>query len=122
MKKEVDQILKYEQADFRQERSCTNKITTLRIIIELTIKWQTLLYLTFIDLEKAFDSIQPSSIMEYPQVLRYSWKKSYLPSKNFMMDSLVKLSMIEALQIPFPYPLVSGKDGYSPLLFFMTID
>ena len=57
LKKEVDKLLRDEQAGFRQERSCIDQIATLRIIIEQTIEWQTSLYLTFVDFERAFDSI-----------------------------------------------------------------
>ncbi len=57
MKNEVDKVLRDEQAWFRQERSCTDQIATFRIILEQTIEWQTSPYLTFIDFEKAFDSI-----------------------------------------------------------------
>ena len=34
MRKEVDRVLRDEQAGFRQERSCTDQIATLRIIKE----------------------------------------------------------------------------------------
>lgn len=44
LKKEVDKLLRDEQASFRQERSCIDQIATLRIIIEQTIEWQTSLY------------------------------------------------------------------------------
>ena len=57
MKKEVDRVLRDERAGFRQERSCPDQIATLRIIMEQTIEWQTSFYLTFIDFEKAFNSI-----------------------------------------------------------------
>ena len=57
MKKEMDRVFGDEQDGFRQEKSYTDQIVTLRIIIEQTIEWQTSLYLTFIDFEKAFDSI-----------------------------------------------------------------
>ena len=53
----MDRVLRDEQTGFRQERSCTDQIATFRIIIEQTIEWQTSLYLTFIEFEKAFDSI-----------------------------------------------------------------
>ena len=51
MKKEMDRVFRDEQTGFRQERSC------IRVIIEQTTEWQTSSYLTFIDFEKAFDSI-----------------------------------------------------------------
>ena len=49
--------MREEQAGFRQERSCTDQIATLRIIIEQSIEFQSSLYLDFVDFEKAFDSV-----------------------------------------------------------------
>ena len=47
MKGEVDKTLRGDQAGFRQGRSCTDQISTLRIIVEQSIEWN----------EKAFDSL-----------------------------------------------------------------
>jgi hypothetical protein len=38
-----------------KHRSCVGLINTFRIILEQSAEWQTTLYLTFIDFEKAFD-------------------------------------------------------------------
>ena len=38
MKGEVDKTLREEQASFRQDRSCTDQIATLRIIVEQSIE------------------------------------------------------------------------------------
>ena len=39
MKGEVDNTLREEQAGFRQDRSCTDQIATLRTIVEQSIEW-----------------------------------------------------------------------------------
>ena len=52
----LDKRLRVEQAGFRQDRSCTDHIATMRIIIEQSLEWQTLLYTVFVDFQKAFDS------------------------------------------------------------------
>lgn len=39
MKDAVDRELREEQAGFRKERSCTDQIATLRVIMEQTIEW-----------------------------------------------------------------------------------
>ncbi|VDP57067.1 unnamed protein product [Schistosoma margrebowiei] len=39
------------------ERSCTDRIATLRIIVEQSVEWNSSLYINFIDYEKAFDSV-----------------------------------------------------------------
>ena len=57
MKGEVDNTLREEQAGFRQDRSCTDQIATLRIIVEQSIEWNSSLYVNFVDYEKAFDTL-----------------------------------------------------------------
>uniref|UniRef100_A0A2C9M9C5 Reverse transcriptase domain-containing protein n=1 Tax=Biomphalaria glabrata TaxID=6526 RepID=A0A2C9M9C5_BIOGL len=57
LKDALDKRLRPEQAGFCKEKSCTDYIATLRIIIEQSIEWQSPLYMTFVDFEKAFDSI-----------------------------------------------------------------
>ena len=53
----ADHLLREQQAGFRKHRSCSDQITTLRIIIEQSKEWNSSLYVNFIDFEKAFDSI-----------------------------------------------------------------
>jgi hypothetical protein len=53
----VDTKIRDEQAGFRKIRSCTNQIATIRIIAEHSIEWNSPLYITFVDYEKAFDSL-----------------------------------------------------------------
>ena len=57
IKTALDGKLREEQVAFRADRSCTDQIATLRIIVEQSIEWQSSLYINFIDFEKAFDSI-----------------------------------------------------------------
>ena len=57
MKGEVDKTLREEQAGFRQDRSCTDQIATLRIIVEQSTEWKSSQYVNFVDYEKAFDSL-----------------------------------------------------------------
>ena len=54
----AEQHLQKEQAGFRKHRSCDDLINTLRRILEQSIEWQAILYVTFIDSEKAFDSVK----------------------------------------------------------------
>ena len=67
MKKEVEAILRDEQAGFRQERSCTDQIATLRKILEQSLEWNTSLFVVFIDYEKAFDSLDRSTLWKLLQ-------------------------------------------------------
>jgi hypothetical protein len=67
LKEALDKRLRSEQAGFRQDRSCTDHIATLRIIIEQSIEWQSPLYTTFVDFEKAFDSVDRETIWKLMQ-------------------------------------------------------
>ncbi|CAH8626502.1 unnamed protein product [Schistosoma haematobium] len=62
MKDCVDAQLRDQQAGFRKDRSCTDQITTLRIIVEQSIEWNSSLYINFIDYEKAFDSVDRTTL------------------------------------------------------------
>jgi hypothetical protein len=56
--KAVDEKLREQQAGFRKDRSCTDQIAALRIIIEQSLDWNTSLFFNFVDFEKAFDSLE----------------------------------------------------------------
>ncbi|VDO50760.1 unnamed protein product [Schistosoma margrebowiei] len=62
MKDCVDAQLRDQQAGFRKDRSCTDQIATLRIIVEQSIKLNSSLYINFIDYEKAFDSVDRTTL------------------------------------------------------------
>ena len=64
IKKEVEKehVLRDKQAGFRQERSTMDQIATLRDIIEQSLEWNTTLYTIFVDLEKAFDSVDRDTL------------------------------------------------------------
>ncbi|VDP61499.1 unnamed protein product [Schistosoma curassoni] len=70
MKDAVDAQLRDQQAGFRKDRSCTDQITTLRIIVEQSIEWNSTLHINFMDYEKAFDSVE--DVMETSSTLRSS--------------------------------------------------
>jgi hypothetical protein len=54
--------LRREQACFRSNRSCVDKITTVRILTAQSNEFLSALYLLFIDSEKAFDSTDRDQI------------------------------------------------------------
>ncbi|VDP24748.1 unnamed protein product [Schistosoma margrebowiei] len=62
MKDCIDAQLRDQQAGFRKDRSCTDQIATLRIIVEQSIEWNSLLYINFIDYEKAFGSVDRTTL------------------------------------------------------------
>ena len=57
----IDPQLCNEQAGFRKGKSCGDHVFTLSQILEHSKEWNTL-YPTFIDLEKAFDSVHRESL------------------------------------------------------------
>jgi hypothetical protein len=50
--------LRMQQDYFRQNRYCIDLVNTLRIILEQASEWNTILCVSFIDFEKAFDFIK----------------------------------------------------------------
>ena len=59
LQKNVDVMLRDQQAGFRKDCSCTVKIATLRIIIEQSIKWNTSMS-TFVDF--AFNNLDRNTL------------------------------------------------------------
>ncbi|VDP18855.1 unnamed protein product [Schistosoma margrebowiei] len=57
MKDSADIQLPDRLAGFREDRSCTDQITILRIIVEQSVEGNSSLYINFIDHEKAFDIV-----------------------------------------------------------------
>ena len=62
MKDAVDAQLRDQQAGFRKDRSCTDQIASLRIILEQSQEWNSSLYINFLDFEKAFESVDRGSL------------------------------------------------------------
>jgi len=64
MREAVDEILQDNQARFRQSRSTSDQIATLRINVEQSVQWRTPLNINFIDYEKAFDSLDRNTLWD----------------------------------------------------------
>ena len=58
LKPALDHKLRWEQAGFRKDESCTDRIASLRKIIEQYTEWQTL-YMKVVDFEEGFDGFSP---------------------------------------------------------------
>ena len=122
MKNIVDPELRDEQAGFRQNRSCTDQIATLRIIVEQSIEWNSPLYINFIDYEKAFDSVDRESLWK---LLRHYG----IPEKmvNLIRNSYSGMScrVVHEGQLTNSFQVRTGvRQGclLSPFLFLLTID
>ncbi|CAH8505513.1 unnamed protein product [Schistosoma curassoni] len=122
MKDCVDAQLRDQQAGFRKDRSCTDQIATLRIIVEQSIEWNSSLYINFIDYEKAFDSVDRTTL----------WKllRHYdVPQKivNIMQNSYGGLhcKIVHGGQLTKSFEVKTDvRQGclLSPFLFLLVID
>ena len=70
MKDAIDPQLREQQAGFRKNRSCTDQIRTLRLVLEQSLEWNSLLYINFMDYEKAFDSVDRQALWKLLTTLR----------------------------------------------------
>lgn len=58
----IDHRLRKKQAEFRSGRGTTEQIFILCNILEQVNEWQATLYISFIDFEKAFDSVHRNGL------------------------------------------------------------
>ena len=120
-KTEVNRILQEEHAGF-QERSCTDYIATLQVIIEESLEWNSPLYITFIDFEKAFDSIDRTAL----------WK---LLAHYGISENIIRLiittyepstsQVVHNGSLTEPFSILSGvyqRCLLSPFLFLLAVD
>ena len=122
MKAALDSLLRDEQAGFRQERSCTDQIATLRIIIEQSLEWNTGLYLVFVDFEKAFDSVDREVIW---QILWHYGVPEKIVNVIRCFYSGFECQVIHDGFLTEPFQVRTGvRQGYllSPLLFLVVLD
>ena len=122
LKDALDNRLREEQAGIRQDRSCTDHIATMRIIIEQSIEWQSPLYSIFVDFQKAFDSVDRGVIwklMEY-----YGLPPKYIEViKQLYQDATCQV--IHEGKLTDPFQVQTGvRQGclLSPTIFLMVID
>jgi len=96
----LDEKLREEQAGFRDGQSCEDQMSTLQIIKEQSIEWQSSLYIILVDFEKAFDTISRKVLW---RLLRYY----RIPSKV--------VNIIRALYEGFSAQLVHNGQRTQPL-------
>ncbi|RUS87436.1 hypothetical protein EGW08_004811 [Elysia chlorotica] len=122
LKTALDKKLRKEQEGFRQERSCTDQIATLRIIIEQSLEWQSPLYTVFVDFQKAFDSVDREII----------WKLMHyygIPTKFItIIQTLYEDATCQVIhdgKLTEPFNVQTGvRQGclLSPTIFLIVID
>ncbi|VDO92593.1 unnamed protein product [Schistosoma margrebowiei] len=122
MKDAVDAELRDQQAGFRKDRSCTDQIATLRIIVEQSVEWNSSLYINFIDYEKAFDSVDRRTLWK---LLRHYG----VPEKiaNIIRNSYdgLQFKVVHGGQLTDAFQVRTGvRQGclLSPFLFLLVVD
>ena len=122
LKNGIDSKLRTEQAGFRKDRSCTDHIATLRIIIEQSLEWQSTLYLNFIDFEKAFDSVDREVIWK---ILRhYGIPQVFINLIQELYEDAT-CQVIHNGKLTNPFEVKTGvRQGclLSPMIFLMVVD
>ena len=118
----VDGSLRDHQAGFRQARSCADQISTLRIIVEQSIKWNSSLYINFVDYQKAFDSLDRPFLWKL--LAHYGIPQKFINIiKNCYEGTTCKV--IHEGHLSESFEVKTGvKQGclLSPLLFLLAID
>ena len=122
LKEALDVKLRPEQAGFRQGRSCADHIATLRIIIEQSLEWQSPLYMTFVDFEKAFDSVDRETIWKL--MSHYGIPSKFINiTKRLYEDPCCQV--IHKGKLTSPFAVNTGvRQGcmLSPMIFLIVID
>jgi hypothetical protein len=120
--KAVDKTLRQEQAGFRKGRSCSDQIFALRQILEQSAEWKTALYATFIDFEKAFDSLHRDSLWK---IMRHYGISQKLVNVTKLLYNDFKSAVIHENTLTDTFEVKTGvKQGciLSPFLFILAID
>ena len=122
LKTALDKRLRVEQAGFRQDRSCTDHIATMRIIIEQSLEWQTPLYTVFVDFQKAFDSVDRDVIWRL--MYHYGFPPKFVAIiQQFYKDATCQV--IHDGKLTEPFSVQTGvRQGclLSPTIFLMVVD
>ena len=122
LKHALDCKLHCEQAGFRKDKSWTDHIAALKIIIEQSTEWQTPLYLNFIDFEKALDSVDRNVIW---QLMGHY---GVLPKFINLIQELCEASSCQVIlngKLSEPFEMNTGvRQGclMSPMIFIMVVD
>ena len=122
MKETVDKLLRNNQAGFRSNKSCTDQISSLRIILEQSTEFNTPLYINFIDYSKAFDSIDRDSLWKI--MAHYGIPTKLINLIKKMYDSSGGQVLFKGKLSSFFEIMTGVRQGclLSPFLFLLVID
>lgn len=122
LKTALDKTLREEQAGFRQDKSCTDHIATMRIIIEQSLEWQTPLYSVFVDFKKAFDSVDREVIWKLMQ--HYGFPPKFITIIQQIYENAT-CQVVHEGKLTEPFSVQTGvRQGciLSPTIFLMVVD
>ena len=122
VKNALDKKFRDEQAGFRQDRSCTDHIATMRIIIEQSLEWQSSLYTVFVDFQKAFDSVDRDVIWKLMH--HYGYPSKFVNIIKEMYEDAT-CRVIHDGKLTEPFTVQTGvRQGclLSPVIFLMVVD
>ena len=122
LKTGIDVKLRDHQAGFCKDRSCTDQIATLRIIVEQSMEWDSSLYINFVDYEKAFDSLDRDTLWKLLQHNGIPEKFISLIRNNYK-DMVCRV--VHTGQLTGSFMVKTGvRQGclLSPFLFLLAID
>ena len=126
MKEAVDPKFRDQQAGFRRNRSCADQIASLCIIVEQSLDWNfpppppppPPLYISFIDYEKAFDSVDRETMWKL--LRRYG-----VPEKIISLIQYIFLDMscriAHAGQLSESFEVTTGVQQGCLLLLFLFL-
>ena len=119
----AEQQLRESQCGFRKGRACIDQIFAIRVLAEKAREFNTPLFLSFVDLRKAYDSVNREALW---MVLR---RKYHLPEKvNRILQALhrgTKGAVRVYGRISAEFPIKSGVrqgDVLAPTLFNLFLD
>ena len=118
----VDPILRKNQAGFRPGRSCAQQTHILRRIMDGFKEYQLPLTVTFVDFEKAFDSINRTTMFS---VLRHYGIPETTVNAIQVLYSNSSSAVIVDGSISDPFDVTTGVlqgDVLAPFLFIILVD
>ena len=122
IKRTTDEKLRDEQAGFRKNRATTDQIATLRIIMEQSLEWNSPLIVNFIDYEKAFDSVDRTTMWK---IMRHYGIPEEMVNLIAKMYEGTSCSVLHEGQLTESFEVKTGvRQGclLSPFLFILAID
>ena len=118
----LDPKLRDQQAGFRRNKSCADQIASLRIIVELSLDWNSPIYISFIGYEKAFDSVDREAMWK---LLRHCGVREKIISLIRCTYRDKSFRIAHAGQMYESFEVKTGvRQGclLSPVLFLLVID